>query len=84
MIENELETSRKIDLTNYKRIEELERWFRTDYIYRRMTIERYNYLGLKSRESRYDLELEAYDKENELRQLQGRPLLSEIKFRDIF
>ena len=80
---NEVEKS-KITLTrDDTRIRELEMWFRYDYIDRLNRIQRHQYLGLPLPESRWDLEIEAYDKENELRQLKGLSPLPELKFRDL-
>ena len=72
-----------IDNINYNRIRELENWFRYEYVVRRLAIDRYNYLNLKPQETRYALELEAYNKENELRKLKGLEPLPELKFRDL-
>lgn len=74
----------KITLTpDTSKIREIESWFRYEYIDRLNRIMRHQYLGLPLPESRWSLELEAYEKENELRQLKGMPELPEIKFRDL-
>lgn len=85
MMTSEVETSRVADVkpVDVKRIQELEHWFRTEYRNRLDAINRYNYLGIAHTESRYSLELEAYEKEQELRQLQGKEPLPEIKFKKI-
>lgn len=84
MREHELDASRIVPNTvNLARIDELNRWFHTTYLYELAKINRYAYLGLPLERSRYDLELEAYNKENELRKLTGKPLLPESKYRDI-
>ena len=75
MQETELETSRITISQNHKRIEEIEKWFRYEYPARLNTIQRYTYLGIKLPETRYHLEMEAYEKENELRALKGKPEL---------
>jgi hypothetical protein len=81
MKENELETSRKTELLlNIKRIEEIEKWFRYEYPARLLKAERYSYLGLKSQETRWDVEKEAYEKENELRLLRGEEPLPALKY----
>lgn len=81
MTEYEKETSRiTTDSTDYKRIEELEKWFRYDYRSRLDAVNRYNYLGIPCVESRYTIEIEAYEKEQELRQLKGLAPLPEIKY----
>lgn len=85
MMEFELETSKKsISKQDIKKIDDLERWFRFDYPARLNKIHRHQFLGLSSPESRYALELEAYDKENELRQLKGLEPLEKIKFKNLF
>lgn len=83
MQEKEIEMTRMTVKPDNSRIREIEAWFRYDYIDRLNRIERYKYLGLPLVESRWELEIEAYDKENELRQLKGMPQLPEIKFRDL-
>jgi hypothetical protein len=81
MSETELSTSRVTKSNiNKNKIRVLEEWFKYDYIYRLTTIQRYNYLGLIPPETRYALELEAYDKENQLRSLKGLEPLPTIKY----
>lgn len=81
MSEHEIENSRiTTDTKNYKRIEELEKWFRYDYRSRLDAVNRYNYLGIPCVESRYTIEIEAYEKEQELRELKGLAPLPEIKY----
>lgn len=85
MIEHELESSRTTQQTqDVKRIAVLEKWFRFEYPARLNKIQRYSYLGLKLPESRYALEMEAYDKENELRRLRGLEELPSPKLQDLF
>lgn len=85
MVEFELETSRTtISKQDTKRIDALERWFRFEYPARLMKISRYQYLGLPCDETKYAVEMEAYDKENELRKLKGLKPLPQIKFKDLF
>lgn len=84
MKEYELETSRQTTSIDVERIDELTKWFRFEYPSRLNTINRYLYLGLKAPETRYSLELEAYEKENELRILKGQEPLPEIKYKDLF
>lgn len=79
---NEVEKSKITLSPDMMRIREIEMWFRYDYIDRLTRIMRHQYLGLPS-ESRWDLEVEAYEKENELRQLKGLSLLPELKFREL-
>lgn len=83
MVENELETKRSTITQDYARIAEITNWFRFDYPMRLNKINRYKYLSLPLPESRYNLELEAYNKENELRRLQGLPPLPELTIKEI-
>lgn len=83
MQEMEIEMTRTTQKSDNTRIREIETWFRYEYIDRLNRIERYKYLGLPLVETRWELEIEAYDKENELRQLKGLSALPEIKFRDL-
>lgn len=83
MQEREIEYSRVTIKKDNTRIREIETWFRFEYVDRLNRIARFQYLGLPLPESRWDLELEAYEKENELRQLKGLSKLPEIKFRDL-
>lgn len=83
MQEKEIEYSRITVVNNNARIRELETWFRFEYVDRLNRIARHQYLGLPLPESRWDLEIEAYEKENEMRQLKGLSPLPEIKFRDL-
>lgn len=62
-----------------KRLKELEEWFEKEYILRLETIRRHKYLGLRPKENEYDLQVEAYEKEQEIRQLKGLKPLPEIK-----
>ena len=80
---NEIEKT-KVTLTrDNKKIRELEMWFRYEYIDRLNRIARHSYLGLPAPESRWDLEIEAYNKDNELRQLKGLSPLPELTFSDL-
>ena len=69
MQEREIDKSRMTMRDDHTRIREIESWFR--------------YLGLPLPETRWDLEHEAYEKENELRILKGLSPLPELKFRDL-
>ena len=82
MREHELDASRETKEIDVKRINELELWFRHEYPTRLNTINRHAYLGLPLEESRYELEIEAYHKENELRVLKGQKELPELPFKD--
>lgn len=83
MKEIEIDTSRITTKQDNTRIRELENWFRFDYVERLNRIARYDYLGLPTVESRWALEIEAYNKENELRQLKGLSPLPDIMFKDL-
>lgn len=63
---------------------ELEKWFRTEYVERKLKITRYDYLQLPCKDTLYALENEAYEKENRLRILKGLPPLPDIKIGGIF
>lgn len=83
MIERELESKKGVIKPEIKRIEELERWFKTEYLSRLHTIERYDYLGLICSDKRYALETEAYDKEQELRTLRNQEKLPDIRNKNL-
>ncbi len=75
----EVETKRKVISIEAEEIEKLERWFRNEYIERKATIDRYTFLNLPKVETRMELEIEAYQKEQRLRELKGYPKLPDIK-----
>lgn len=79
-LESRRTSKRNVD---FQRINELEKWFRFDYVERLNKLNRYTYLGLPLEETRYALEKEAYEKENELRVLKGEKPLPPTKFRKI-
>ena len=83
MVENELEATRKIVRVDRSKELELEKWFKEVYPYWRNRIEMYAYWGLKAEKTRYELEMEAYQKENELRQLRGLDKLPPLKIVDL-
>ena len=83
MQEREIDKSRMTMREDHTRIREIESWFRYEYVDRLNRIERFRYLGLPLPETRWDLEHEAYEKENELRILKGLLPLPELKFRDL-
>lgn len=84
MIESSLETKRTIEPTSINaEIEALKKWFRTEYRDKLDTLNRDKYLGLPMRISRYSLEMEAYEKENRLRELMGEDALPEPKFTNV-
>ena len=84
MIESSLETKRTIEPTSTNaEIEIIKKWFRTEYRDKWDTLNRDKYLGLPMRISRYSLEMEAYEKENRLRELMGEPKLPEPKFTNV-
>lgn len=79
----EVEKSKSTLNKDTARIREIETWFRYEYVDRLTRIARHQYLGLPLPESRWNLELEAYEKEQKLRQLKGLSPLPELKFRDL-
>lgn len=84
MIENSIETKRTIEPTSTNaEIERIKKWFKTEYRDRLDKVNRYKYLGLPMPDSRYALEMEAYEKENRLRELIGKDKLPEPKFTNI-
>lgn len=83
MQERELSNSKTTIRPDNTRIRELETWFRYEYVDRLLRIDRCKYLGLPLPETRWELELEAYEKENEIRRLRGLSPLPEVKFRDL-
>ena len=68
---------------NYK-IEELKRWFRTDYLQEIAKLERYKVLGIPHNKTRFMVEEEAYYKEQELLLLQNKEPLPPYKRNDLF
>lgn len=85
MTQTEMTKKQSYTINNsLKEIDTIERWFKYEYPRRLQAISRYAYLGLPIPESRYSLELEAYDKENRLRELYGEPPLPKLKNNDIF
>ena len=65
MKETERDNSRfiKIDTSTSQKAGLIREWFKNDYLIRLTQIERYRYLGLETEDTRYALELEAYQKE---------------------
>lgn len=80
---NEIEKSKVTISRDVTKIREIEAWFEYEYTTRLNRILRHQYLGLPAPESRWDLEVEAYNKDNELRKLKGQPPLPELKFIDL-
>ena len=78
-MEVENRRSAKFDKIDLKRISELEHFLYIIYPRRLMSINRAVYLGYEPEERRYDLELEAYRKEQEYRELLGLNKLPELK-----
>lgn len=84
MTENPLETKRKLSPSKVNaEVDKIRTWFRTEYADKLATLNRDKYLGLPMRYSRYALEMEAYEKENQLRELLGQEKLPEPKFQNI-
>ena len=63
---------------NYKRLKYLDNWFKTEYLVRLEHIRRCDYFNIKSDETMYELQKEAYEKEQEYRKLIGKKPLDEI------
>lgn len=81
----ELENKKTIDKSVMDEINKIEQWFRTEYVKRRMSIDRYAFLNISPKpETRLTLEVEAYNKEQRLRELKGLPLLPNIKTETLF
>jgi hypothetical protein len=84
MIERPINTVKKVNKTNVSvEIDEIKRWFKNEYVEKLATLNRDKYLGLPMRYSRYALEMEAYEKENRMRELLGQEKLPEHKFQNI-
>jgi hypothetical protein len=83
MIEQPIENKTSVAPSQLAEIEKLQRWFRTEYLEKLAKSKRDAYLGLPCRISRYTLEMEAYKKENRLRELLGKEPLPEPKFKKI-
>lgn len=84
MIERPIDYKKNIAKTNVNvEIDEIRQWFKTEYIRKLSELNRDKYLGLPMRHSRYALEMEAYEKENRLRELLGQEKLPEPKFTTI-
>ena len=62
-----------------KELAELEHWLYVEYPKRLQHILRCNYLGIKPDETRYELEMEAYDKEQRIRKILGKKPLEKLK-----
>lgn len=84
MIETSIENKRIIQPNNVSaEVDEIRVWFRTEYLDKLLMLNRDKYLGLPMRYSRYALEMEAYEKENRMRELLGQEKLPEPKFQNI-
>lgn len=84
MTEKPNDVKKPIKKTNNSvEIDEIRRWFKTEYAEKLATLNRDKYLGLPMRYSRYALEMEAYEKENRLLELLGEEKLPEPKFTNI-
>ena len=84
MIESPIENKKKLVPTDVTaEVDKIKAWFRNEYATKIATLNRDLYLGLPMRYSRCALEMEAYEKENRMRELLGQEKLPEPKFRDI-
>ena len=79
----EIEMKKQFSTVDYNRIQELENWRACEYPRRLNTINQYKYWGFAPPETRYELEKEAYEKEQELRKLKGLKPLPELKISKI-
>lgn len=81
----EIETKRNGEFSTLdtRRVRELEYFLFTDYPRRLDHIQRCVYLGITPDEKLYDLQTEAYIKEQEYRLLTGKKPLEEIKTKKI-
>lgn len=84
MKEKELSNTKQVVRPDLSEIVELQKWFRTTYVERKLMITRYNYLKIPTTDTLYALECEAYEKEQKLRELQGKSPLPQIKIGGIF
>lgn len=84
MVEKEKSNKKVVVKPSQEARLEIERWFRNEYIERKMRITRYNYLKIPHKDTLYALEMEAYEKEQKLRELKGEELLPDIKIGGIF
>lgn len=84
MRESEKNNSVRLVRPKNDEVRELERWFKTEYLERKAKVTRYNYLRIRCDETLYDLENEAYKKEQRLRELCGKEPLPEIKIGGVF
>jgi hypothetical protein len=84
MIENAISTQKTTKTTNVNtEVAKIQKWFKNEYAEKLAILNRDAYLGLPMRFSRYALEMEAYEKENRLRELLGQEKLPEPKYRNI-
>lgn len=84
MIERPINHGKTIVKTNVSaEIDEINKWFKTEYIRKLSELNRDTYLGLPMRHSRYAIEMEAYEKENRLRELLGQEKLPAPKYTSI-
>ena len=66
-----------------KRILELKKWFKTEYAERLNRLNNRIFLKLPQEETRYDIEIDAYNKEQELRKLEGLSPLPPVKLNKV-
>lgn len=84
MIETAISTKKTTKTTSVgAEVAKIEKWFKNEYATKLATLNRDAYLGLPMRISRYALEMEAYEKENRLRELLGQEKLPEPKYTHI-
>lgn len=73
----------KYEQDKEKRILELKKWFKTEYVERLNRLNNRIFLKLPREETRYDIEIDAYNKEQELRKLEGLSPLPPVKLNKV-
>lgn len=66
------------------RAKEIEEWFKNDFVVRYAKFKMCEYFRIEPKDTEYGLFKEAYDKEQEYRELTGEELLPEIITLNIF
>ena len=73
----------KYEQDKEKRILELKKWFKTEYVERLNRLNNRIFLRLPQEETRYDIEIDAYNKEQKLRTLEGLSPLPPVKLNKV-
>lgn len=78
---------KKIILSNQqdheRKVLNLKKWFKTEYVERLNRLNNRLFLKLPQEETRYDIEIDAYKKEQELRKLEGKSPLPPVKLNSV-